>query len=139
MYAERHEVAITTDASGDATGYTPAVTGRVLGVRYVKTDYDNGVDFTITLEDTGEAVLTGTNINASQSFYPRVVMDDEAGADALLAAAGEEQRVPVVAVNDRVKIVVAQGGDTQNRTLPPLFCLRGPPVGGVGGVGWGSG
>lgn len=113
MYAERHEVTITTDASGDGTAYTPAVTGRVLGIRYVKTDYANGVDFTVTLEDTGETILTASNINASESFYPRVPIDDEVGADALYAAGGTKLRDTVVAANDRVKIVVAQGGDTK--------------------------
>lgn len=113
MHADRHVVTITTDASGDGTGYTPNVTGRILAIRYVKTDYDNGVDFTITLEATGEAILTGTNINASQSFYARVPTQDEAGADALYAAAGTKVRDGVVAANDRVKIVIAQGGNAK--------------------------
>lgn len=113
MHVERHVVTITTDASGDGTGYTPNVTGRILGIRYVKTDYDNGVDFTITLEATGEAILTGTNINASQSFYPRAPVQDEAGADALFAAGGTKLRDPVAAARDRVKIVVAQGGNAK--------------------------
>lgn len=117
MFIQRHEVTITTDASGDATGYTSALTGRIHAIRYVKTDYDNGVDFTITLEKTGEAILTGTNINASESFYPRVPVDDEAGADALFAAGGTKLRDKVAAANDRVKIVVAQGGNTKSGTF----------------------
>lgn len=110
MYAERQVVTITTDGSGDGTGYTGVVTGRVLSIRYLKADYADGIDFTVTLEATGEAILTGTNVNASASFYPRVPIDDETGADALYAAGGTKLRDCVVAANDRVKIVVAQGG-----------------------------
>ncbi len=117
MFIQRHEVTITTDASGDGTGYTSALTGRIHAIRYVKTDYDNGVDFTITLEKTGEAILTGTNINATDSFYPRVPVDDEAGADALFAAGGTKLRDKVAAANDRVKIVVAQGGNAKSGTF----------------------
>lgn len=120
MHAERHSVALTTAADGSATGYTPNVTGRILGVHYVKdatTPFTDGVDFTITVESTGEAVLTLTNQNASANFYPRVPVDDEAGADALFAAGGTKLRDAVVVANDRVKIVVAAGGDTKNGTI----------------------
>lgn len=113
MHVERHTVTIVTDASGDGTGYTPNVTGRILGIRYVKTDYDNGVDMTITVEDTGEAIVTGTDVNASKSFYPRVPVQDEAGADALFAAGGTKLRDAVHVAGGRVKIVVAQGGNAK--------------------------
>lgn len=112
MHAQRHVVSLTTDASGDATGYTPNVTGRVLAIRYVKTDFADGVDFTITAEATGQAILTLTNQNASGSFYPRVPVQDEAGADATLDGT-RKMREPVVLAHDRVKIVVASGGDTK--------------------------
>lgn len=116
MYAERHAVSLTTDASGAATGYTPAVTGRVLAVIYAKTDFADGIDFVVSLEATAEVILTGTNVNASAAFYPRVPVDDEAGADATLDGT-RKMREPVTAVNDRVKIVVASGGDTKSGTF----------------------
>ncbi len=49
-YAERHVVIITTDGSGDGTGYTPVLTGKVSQIRYVKTDYATGVDIVVTAE-----------------------------------------------------------------------------------------
>lgn len=109
MYAEKHIVSLTTNGSGAATGYTPYVTGRILAVIYTKTDFADGIDFVVTLEGTGETILSGTDVNASAAFYPRVPVDDEAGADATLDGT-RKMREPVVAVNDRVKIVVAQGG-----------------------------
>jgi hypothetical protein len=112
VYAERHVVTLTTNAGGDATGYTPVVTGRVLAIRYVKTDYADGIDFTVTLDATGEAVMVGTNVNATATFYPRVGVTDAAGAAATLDGT-RLLRDAVVAAEDRVKIVVAQGGNTK--------------------------
>lgn len=112
MHIERHVVEVTTSTGGAATEYTPNVTGRILGLRYVKTDFADGMDFTVTLEATGESVMVGTDVNASASFYPRVGVTDAAGAAATLDGT-RLYRDCVVAANDRVKIVVAQGGDTK--------------------------
>jgi hypothetical protein len=117
MWVERHAVAITTDGSGNATAYTPNVNGRVLGVRYVKNNFDNGVDFAITAEATGEAILTLTDQNASGSFYPRVPTCDAAGAAAVYADGGEPVLAAVAVANDRIKIAVAQGGAAKTGTV----------------------
>ncbi|HYE20973.1 MAG TPA: hypothetical protein VEA69_21180 [Tepidisphaeraceae bacterium] len=117
MHAERQSIALTTAADGSCTAYSTPVTGRILTVAYVKTDFADGVDFTITLENTGEAILTLTNQNTAGVFYPRVPIDDETGADALYAAGGTKLRDYVVAANDRVKVIVAAGGDTKTGTI----------------------
>jgi hypothetical protein len=113
MYAERKTVSITTDGSGNGVGYTDAITGRILAVGYVKdgsNPYSNGVDITVTLEATAEAIVTMTDQNASGVYYPRPGVHDETGAAALFAAAGTKLREPVTAAADRVKISVASGG-----------------------------
>src|SRR3546814_6873290 len=71
MHVRRETVAVTTDASGAATEYTDTVTGRVLGIRYVKGDFADGVDFTITSEATGETVWAESDVNASATRAPR--------------------------------------------------------------------
>lgn len=116
MHATREIVSLTTDSNGDATGYTNRVTGRILGIVYAKTDFANGVDFTITLDTTGQAILTLTNQNSGAAFYPRVPVHDEAGAGATLDGT-RAMRDCVVAADDRVKIVVAQGGNTKTGTV----------------------
>lgn len=116
MQAEKHSVSLTTNASGAATAYSPNVTGRILAVIYTKVDFADGVDFTITLEGTAEPILTLTNQNAGAVFYPRVQVQDETGAGATLDGT-RKMREPVVAVNDRVKVVVAAGGDTKTGTI----------------------
>lgn len=116
-YTERHAVTAITDSSGDAEVYTPNVTGRLITIRYVKTDFADGVDFTITAEATGETLWTDTDINASETVAPRQATHDTAGAASLFAAAGEPVEDHIYLANDRVKIVVASGGDTKTGTF----------------------
>lgn len=112
MYAERHSVTLTTDGSGDATGYTANVTGRVLSVQYVKTDFADGVDITVTAEATGQAILALTDQNTAGVFYPRAQVHGPTGT-ALTYDGTRTVNEPVTVVFDRVKVVVAQGGDTK--------------------------
>lgn len=116
MHAERHVLSIVTDSDGGATAYTPVVTGRVLSVVYVKGDFADGVDFTITLEATGQSVLALTDQNTSGTFYPRVGVHDAAGAAATLDGT-RLMRDCVVAARDRVKVVIAQGGSVKSGTV----------------------
>jgi len=112
-YAERHDVALTTDSSGDAAAYTPIVSGRVVTLVYTKTDFDNGVDFTITGDSSGETIWTESNVNAAKTVRPRVATHDTAGVASLYAAAGEPVETPVVVANERIKVVIAQGGNVK--------------------------
>jgi hypothetical protein len=121
MFAERHTVTIAVDAIGDGTGYTPVVTGRVLEIRYVKTDYANGVDFNITAEATGETIWAELNVNASATRAPRLATHSTAGAAALFVAAGQPVLDYIMLVNDRVKIVVDDGGVSTSGTFHVLI------------------
>lgn len=109
MHVERQKIAVVTDASGNATVYSDYVTGRIAAIVYVKNDFANGVDFTITLEATGESLWTDTDVNASEAVYP-VVKGNLGGT----GAASTLVEVPVHAANDRVKIVVSQGGNAKS-------------------------
>lgn len=112
-FFKRHEVTVTTDASGDGTSYTPTLNGFIQSIRYVKTDFADGVDFVCSLEDSGVLVWDQDNVNASATVYPRAPTADTAGVASLYAAAGEpvETRIPVA--NERLQIVVAAGGNTK--------------------------
>lgn len=109
-YAERHVVTIVTDGAGAGIGYTPVVTGEIRQIVYVKTDYAAGVDFDLTLESTGEVIWDQDNVNASAVLAPRMATHSTLGAAALYAAAGLPVLDRVVAVRDRVKIAVTNGG-----------------------------
>lgn len=118
MNLQRHTVAVTTAADGTATAYTSnAVTGAILMVKYTKTNFADGVDFTITTEDTGQNIWVDTNINASETVYPRVPTHDTAGAALLYASGGTAVTDRLFAVGERIKIVIASGGVTTTGTF----------------------
>jgi len=120
MYAERHTVTVTTDASGAGTGYTPVVTGRIINVIYTKPasgGYDDGVDFAVTLEETGQTVWDEDNVNASKTVAPRQPTHATDGTASLYASGGEPVEDYILAASERVKIAVANGGSTKTGTF----------------------
>jgi hypothetical protein len=117
MYLTRHSVTITTDASGNGTGYTAVANGLIHAIRYVKADYDNGIDFVVTTEASGQAVLTGTDVNASATSYPQAATASVANAAALYAAGGTAVNALIPVADERIKIVVAQGGNVKTGTF----------------------
>lgn len=116
-YASREAIVVTTDASGDATCYSSVITGRIVTIIYVKTDFADTVDFTITLNKTGEGLWTEENITANTVRAPRQATHATDGTASLYAATGEPVEDYIVAANDRVKIVVGGGGNTKSGTF----------------------
>jgi hypothetical protein len=117
MFVQRQSITITTDAGGDATAYVAVQHGRVLQIHYVKDNFDNGVDFTITSEATGQTIWTESNVNASKTVAPRQATHATDGSASLYAAAGEPVEDAIALANDRVKIVIAQGGNAKSGTF----------------------
>lgn len=109
----RFEVSAVTNGSGAATVYSPYLSGYIHAIEYVKTDYADGVDFTITAEATGETIWTEANVNAAKVCLPRIATHSNAGVAALFASGGTAVLDKVGLGHDRVKIVLAQGGDTK--------------------------
>jgi hypothetical protein len=115
-------ITLTTDASGNATVQSAAFSGRVLAIRVTRGTLTSGaVDITITVNGTAQPVLTITNLAADTWYYPRVPIQDEAGANALFAAGGTSLREPVVVANDTLKFVVAQGGNVLTGTADVIY------------------
>lgn len=110
MPVRRFVVPVTVDASGDATAYSPPLNGRLVSITYAKTDYANGVDFTITAETTTETLWAEANVNAQATRYPRAATHSTAGVASLYVAAGTAVNDMPALGGDRAKIVVAQGG-----------------------------
>lgn len=117
MAARRFVVPVTVDASGDATAYSPILSGDLISIRYVKDTFANGVDFTITAEDAGETLWAEENVNASATRYPRAATASTAGAASLYADAGTAVNDKISLSQDRVKIVVASGGNATAGTF----------------------
>lgn len=116
-YARRLAIPVTTAADGSATAYSETVTGLLSQIRYVKTDFADGVDFTITAEATGETLWAQQDVNASATVAPRQATHTTAGAAALYASGGVAVLAPIALANDRIKIEIASGGDTKSGTF----------------------
>lgn len=116
MTTRRFVVSVTTASDGSATVYSPYLSGRLSAIHYVKTDFADGVDFTITAEATGETLWTESDVNAAKVCRPRAATHSTAG----VASTYDGTR----AVNDlirlsrdRVKIVIGSGGNAKVGTF----------------------
>lgn len=101
-----HKVlSITVSAGGAGSDQTANVRGFFHSVRYIKTDYADGMDFTVTVVNsaTTDTILTATDCNASATFAPRMDRHTTAGA----AASANDQLIPFVGA---LKVTVASGG-----------------------------
>lgn len=112
MATRKFTVAAVSNGSGVATVYSPYLSGFIESIQYVKTDYANGVDFTITAEATGETLWTESDVNAAVVKRPRAATHSTAGVAATFD--GTRAVLDRIALSrDRVKIVLAQAGDTK--------------------------
>lgn len=117
----RISIELTTAADGSATGFSGRVSGKVHAIAYEKVDFADGVDFTVTTEKTAEQIWVEANVNAATTRYPRTATQTTAGAAALYAAGGVAVLDKPAIVNDRVKVVVAQGGNVKKGTIHVLI------------------
>ena len=114
MGFDRITQSFTTDAAEAATVYFPlegVICGFIESIRLVGLDGSAGL--TITLEETGTAVLIDASSANPQTWYPRVVSTNIAdGAD--LSSTGYEK---IAVVDERIKVVVAGGGASTAGTI----------------------
>lgn len=126
---QQFSATLTTDSSGDVTGYVgpagtgagtdlPFLNGEIISVAYTKVDYTNGVVFLMTTETGGLTVWSETAVNASKTVYPLAAGNGTDGAALIFDAAGEPvpaAHIPLV--NERLKIVIASGGNVTSGTF----------------------
>jgi hypothetical protein len=109
--------AAASNGSQVGTAYSPWISGYIESVQYVKVDYTDGVDFTITADQTGESIWVDTNINASEVVRPRAATHSTAGVAALYAGSGVAVNDRIALSRDRVKVVLAQAGANKTGTF----------------------
>jgi hypothetical protein len=120
MNPTRTTVIVPTIADGSATVFSPIVSGKLVSITYTKdgsTPYDDTVDFTITNETTGLTLWSQSNVTATTTVAPRQATHTTAGVAALYASGGVAVLDDIILTQDRVKIVLAQGGDTKTGTF----------------------
>lgn len=111
------EVDVTTDASGNATVYTPNLTGYVSAIAYVKGSFSNGSTFLVTKERTGETLWSESNVNASAVRAPRQPTHSTTGAAALYASGGVAVNDRIGVGNERLKFVISGAGNVATGTF----------------------
>lgn len=120
-------VDIVTDASGDATvylthGLSRKLNGFLVCLRYAPGTLDTGADLTITGETSGISIMTKANAGTSTVFfYPRALLNYVADGT---AAAIPSEFIPIK--DERIKIVVAQGGNAGSGSIEAIL-INNPP------------
>lgn len=120
MRVRKYRFSLTSNGSQVGTGYTPYLSGYIESIEYIKdgtTPYTDGVDFTITLDETGESLWVDTNVNASETVRPRAATHSTAGVAAVYASGGTAVNDRIAAGRDRVKVVLAQAGASKVGTF----------------------
>jgi len=112
MYAQRDVVTVATNASGAGVGYSAVLTGAICQIAYVKTDYENGVTFAVTIEATGETVWSQASVNASASVAPRTATHTTAGVAAVYIASGQGVLDRIRLANDRLVFTITSAGSS---------------------------
>lgn len=115
---------VTTAADGSATAYSPTTKGLLHSVSYLKdgtVPFADGVDFAVTVENSGEGVWTEANVNAAATKYPRPANHDLVGA-AVTFDGTRAIRDMVGIAGSRFKVVIAQGGNAKKGRF--VFVLR---------------
>lgn len=106
-------IKITTDSSGDSTDYSNIVSGKIINaIVFVDIDLDSGVDFVITEEETGQAILTVANTAAAKTWYPAALLHAVDDGNALTTV---YSRISIG--HSRIKCVTDEGGDTNSGIL----------------------
>ena len=118
---------ILTDSSGNATVYLThsinrAPNGFLVAIKYTPGTLDTGADLTITGEDSGIPILTKANAGTSNVFYyPRALLN--AVADGA-ASTNPSEFIPIE--NERIKVVIAQGGNAGAGSIKAIL-INNPP------------
>jgi hypothetical protein len=118
----RHDFTLTTDSGGAATVTSADLAnGLVRQIRYVPDGVNplaTGADLTITAVGSGLVIDTLTDIGTSAiQWAPRQATSTVAGAASLYAAGGTAVNDLIAIANERIQVVVAQGGNTKTGTL----------------------
>lgn len=117
MAIRRFVVPVTTEYGGDAEAYSPVLSGKLVSIRYVKGDFADGVDFTITSDATGATLWAEEDVNASATRHPRAATNTTAGVAANYDGSSHAVLGKIALSQDQVKIVIADGGNETSGTF----------------------
>lgn len=119
----KKSVSLTSSSTGGVTGYIDACIGSLAHFVYTRTDMATTADITVTTETTAIPIWTGTDLDATTIISPRVAAHTNTGTAFLTLASslgGQNVPVPISIPNERIKIVVAQGGSVKTGTFTAI-------------------
>lgn len=116
----RQSVEVETDGDGDATAYLGPFTGQLINIVYTKDDYAAGVDFSVTAEQSGLELWVQNDVNASAVVSPRQPLHSQAGVGLVYTTDNKPVCGPIYLAQERIKIVVADGGATKAGTFTAI-------------------
>lgn len=114
MYLNKHVVSIVSSSSGADTEYTDTpVSGVVYSVSYTVSTAKISSTGTIEItgEESGRSILSMALSTGSWEYSPSISAIDSTGG----AVTNSHVAVPVK--NERIKLVLAGGGDTKSGTF----------------------
>lgn len=119
-YPQKTTITITTAADGTATAYSDKrFSGFVKAIVVVGGTLTANFDVTITTEETLQTVLIDTTMNDAEVYYPRPLFCSTAAGTAGTGDDVDVFGVPVV--NERIKCVVANGGNAMTGSLVVIY------------------
>ena len=108
----KYELAVTTDSSGNYTGYTPSMRGRIHVIKWAHNDIPL-CPVTITGETTGVPILVEVDMgDADRWDYVRAAATKRANGDASTLT-----EVDIWVYNERIKVVIASGTASKTGTM----------------------
>lgn len=108
----KYTATIVTNGSQAGSATVGPVSGHLVAVVYVKTDYANGVDLTVSAATGARNLLTVSAMNASATYYPLALAQGSADGANLTAI---YTRIPLA--DETVTLTIAQGGPTKTGTF----------------------
>jgi len=114
-YVQTSSSTITTSATGAATVYSGVHNGLIQTITVTCVGTTSTADIVCTGETSGAAILTKANLtkSATNTFHPRA--QAHAVADGATTSGVVLTKVPLA--NDRIKVVMAGGGNAQSYTV----------------------
>jgi len=110
MYAIAEKLTPLTNASSGSTTYSGTITGPIYSLRNASTEFGTSGTFTLSLEQTGETVLTKT-LAGKTTWHPRCTLVSSTGGSVIhTTKAGGQQTGYVFGGGQRLKLVLAGGG-----------------------------
>lgn len=114
-FVQKFDLNVVTATGGGAVAFTPPAMGSVVSIQYIADTvaaFASTADFTVASEDTGVEYWRQDNVTASAERYPLAPANTAAG-EAFVYLGASPVGVPFQIANERIKITIAQGGNTK--------------------------